>query len=215
MGFYHLGLFDLETALSIFDDLIPEIAELKRNWMLSSLITTLRRESFSFPNDAKIRAREVREKARLAMGEEGDGRHLTDEIAAILADDFEAAATLIEQRSITLDGNGFRRTWIENEDVLMRIYYQAGNWQKIIDHPKTILDFVDHIELKRRQWTFHAVQARALLETGESEKARAEAERANSCLDTVMATIPTEDLKNTYRAHPMAEEVAQVLVATS
>lgn len=208
--YYHLN--DLDTAFKIIRELIPEMVALKRNWMIESLMAQIGRDIFSMPQDRQAEAREVFD--ALVSSTIDQDRAITEDVQTLLDTDFQNAIERLKTSTDNADKSSYHRQWIENEDTLQRLYMHEKRWDEITSYKESVFQFVEHSELKRRQWLFLAYRARGYLETGSMDKARTDAQKAHDCYSDVLATIPTESLKECFRAHPMAEDLKQVLEAT-
>lgn len=212
---YHYHLNDLETAFQIIRDLIPEMVALKRNWMIEALIAQIGRDVFSLPNEIQAEAREVIDALVTSTRDEGGNRHVPEDVQLLLKGEFDAAIEKFKSRSGELEEEAHRRKWIENEDVLQRLYLYEERWDDMVNYKENVFQFLEHSELNRRQWQLLAYRARGYFESGMTDKARIDAQKARDCFETVLATIPTEELRECFRAHPAAQDLERVLTATS
>lgn len=211
--YYHLN--DLETAFDRIRELIPELVALKRNWIIESLVVLIGRDILSMPQDMQGEASEVLDALVAATINDGGAHVIPEEVQVLLDGDFETAIARLQGRTEKLEKSRNRRQWLENEDLLQRLYMHEKRWDDIANYKEGVFQYVEHSELNRRQWLFLAYRARGHLESGNADKARTDAQKARECYEDVLATIPTESLKECFRAHPMAEDLAQVLEATA
>lgn len=212
---YHYHLNDLETAFGIIRELIPELVALKRTWIIEALMLQIGRDIFSMPRELQGDARKTFDALVASTIDEGGARAIPEDVQVLLDGDFETAIARLEGSMKKLVESTYRRQWIENEDALQRLYMHEKRWDKIVAPRDNVIQFVEHSELNRRQWLLLAYRARGHLETGNRDKARTDAQKAQDCYSDVLATIPTEALKECFRAQPMAEDLRQVLEATA
>lgn len=119
-----------------------------------------------------------------------------------------------EKRTGDLEKMSGRRTWLEHEDTLQRLYLHEQRWEEIENTKDAVFQFVEHSGINRHQWKFLTVRAQARLELGHKDKARTDALRARDCFDDVLAMISGESLKECYRAQPRAMMLMDIIAAT-
>jgi tetratricopeptide (TPR) repeat protein len=211
--YYHLNDFD--KAFQIILDLIPELVALKRNWMIEALANQIGRDIFSMPQNIQSRARDLFDALVLAITNQGGEKVISFEVQVLMGDDFDEAISQLQATTQKLEKSPNRRQWIEMEAVLQRLYLKQKRWSDLVEPKETVFQFVEHSELNRQQWKLFALRARGNLETGQIDKAKADAQRARDCFEDILETIPSQDLQETFKAHPMALDLASVLKATN
>jgi hypothetical protein len=212
---YHYHLNDLTTAFQIIRDLIPEMLALKRNWMIEALIAQIGRDVFSLPVEFQAEARDIIEALVTSTAKEGGNRFVSEEVELLLKGDFAGAIDRFRSLTGKFEESTRRRQWIECEDALQRLYVHEKRWEDLINYKENVFQFVEHSELNRRQWQLLTYRARGYLESGMTDKARTDAHKARECFENVLAEIPTEELRECFRAQPAALNLEQVLAATS